>query len=361
MFLYRSVQYGTLTACQHLVDYPAEYVQKILQKKLSKTGSDIEKLSALQWERHICSWHFNADSQPLGDCMNACYLQEEGYNTVRRIIECDDSIGTVVVGFEEVSFTVHRDLICRHSQYFKGAFEGGFSEATDGVVVLKQESVKDFALFAAWLYTGNIELPDADELTWYSHYERKVQRATEAGMAQRDGDSDGSDEASEDCKTTDDQPDQSVIQSLLIDLFIFADRRGVSGLRNDIIDLLAIQRESGWSLVSGSAERVGAAYSSLPSNSMLCRYLIEEAAYGWDFGFGAMDSLQEFPPEFMAAVMKCMLLFSKRKGIKFAPDWRDDMCIFHDHDSDAERERCEAAHLAWQAEMDGRSALEAKE
>jgi len=68
-------------------------------------------------------------------------------------------MGTVIVGFSKVPFRVHRDLICYRSEYFRGAFEGGFAESAKGEVSLKQESVKYFALFLAWLYAGKILLP----------------------------------------------------------------------------------------------------------------------------------------------------------------------------------------------------------
>ncbi|KAK5114029.1 hypothetical protein LTR85_010335 [Meristemomyces frigidus] len=196
-------------------------------------------------------------------------------------------MGTVVVSFEEVAFAVHQDLICRHSQYFKGAFDGGFSETTNGIVVLKQESVKNFTLFLAWLYTGEIELPTANEARWYDSYERKVARAGSRSVLRDDEDGDKPDEGSGDSDDPDndsegsdvsedgdpavngDPPDEDVVRSLLIDLFIFADRRGVPCLQNDIIDLFAKQRENGWSLVSESVERVGIAYSSLPTSSGL--------------------------------------------------------------------------------------------
>lgn len=137
------------------------------------------------------------------------------------------------------------------------------------------------------------------------------------------------------------------IQSILINLYVFVDRRGVAGLRNDIIDLLAEQRGSGWPLLSGSTERVGIAFSCLPSNSTLCRYLIDEATFCWDGKLAMIEHLQDLPTEFTVEAMKATLKYTKKPDDVYMPDWRSRICMLHDHADDVEKTRCAAAHAVW--------------
>ena len=64
---------------------------------------------------------------------------------------------TVVVNVGErayqKSFTVHRGILCFYSGYFEAALNGKFSEANNGVVELREETVDTFERFVFWLYT----------------------------------------------------------------------------------------------------------------------------------------------------------------------------------------------------------------
>ena len=51
------------------------------------------------------------------------------------------------------TFYVHRDLISFYSGYFKAALNGGFAEAKTGVIELKSEEPPVFEGFINWLYT----------------------------------------------------------------------------------------------------------------------------------------------------------------------------------------------------------------
>ena len=68
-----------------------------------------------------------------------------------------DSIVFVHVGPQKKVFGVHKGLICHHSAYFKGALQGEFKEAIDGVVVLADDKPEIFSYFYSWLYTGEIK------------------------------------------------------------------------------------------------------------------------------------------------------------------------------------------------------------
>ncbi len=63
----------------------------------------------------------------------------------------------VIVGKEKQRFGIHKDLVCFHSPYFKGAFEGHFAEAKSGEVVLEDVRPEVFGIFVHWLYTKSID------------------------------------------------------------------------------------------------------------------------------------------------------------------------------------------------------------
>ncbi|KAK4539513.1 hypothetical protein LTR36_010858 [Oleoguttula mirabilis] len=57
------------------------------------------------------------------------------------------------------SQSVHRELLCHHAEYFRGAFHGGFEEETNRVVNLEEEDERTFRMFVAWLYTQKVVPP----------------------------------------------------------------------------------------------------------------------------------------------------------------------------------------------------------
>lgn len=63
----------------------------------------------------------------------------------------------------EETFTIHKELICYYSRFFKAALEGSWTEAETGVVKLPLDSPVVFETFQAWLYSQNLELDEAQE------------------------------------------------------------------------------------------------------------------------------------------------------------------------------------------------------
>ncbi|KAG9964159.1 hypothetical protein KCU61_g3219, partial [Aureobasidium melanogenum] len=75
---------------------------------------------------------------------------------------CFRGIVTVEVGPQKQAFSVHKDLLCYYSDYFRGAFEGSFKETVDGKIWLEKEDPAVFDIFNAFLY--NRRLQDANGL-----------------------------------------------------------------------------------------------------------------------------------------------------------------------------------------------------
>jgi len=104
------------------------------------------------------------------------------------------SMVTIIVGPEERSYIIHKGILCKHAAYFEAALSAGFLESRTMTIRLDEEDPLIFDIFINWLYARKI-LPD----------------------------------------------DASVIDmawQMKAELYIFADRRGCSALKNDTINLM---------------------------------------------------------------------------------------------------------------------------
>lgn len=107
-------------------------------------------------------------------------------------------MATIEVGDGEVkrTFYAHRGLLTFYSGYFKAALEGGFAEAQSGVIKLETEEPSVFEAFITWLYTRKACAKVINPDTACEHYE------------------------------------------LVVKLWIFANRRDIPLLMNEMVDSL---------------------------------------------------------------------------------------------------------------------------
>lgn len=78
-----------------------------------------------------------------------------------------ESVVFVDVGPEQISYAIHKGILCSRSDYFRAALTGNFSEAAEQVVTLDDEDPDTFRTFNAWLYTNVlVEDPDPDKTHW---------------------------------------------------------------------------------------------------------------------------------------------------------------------------------------------------
>ncbi|CAN9287935.1 hypothetical protein AA0119_g8053 [Alternaria tenuissima] len=68
----------------------------------------------------------------------------------------DGKMVTVFIGPTKKRYSIYKDLICHHSEYFRVAFNGLWQESDKGVT-LEDVEIEVFNLFVHWLYTQ--ELP----------------------------------------------------------------------------------------------------------------------------------------------------------------------------------------------------------
>jgi len=53
-------------------------------------------------------------------------------------------------------YTVHEDLICRPSEFFKKAFEGKFKEGEEGVLCMPENEPGTISLYIDWIYRSAV-------------------------------------------------------------------------------------------------------------------------------------------------------------------------------------------------------------
>jgi len=140
-----------------------------------------------------------------------------------------NSIVFFLVGPKRVKFGVHKGVLIRKSAFFRAALTGTFKEATEGTVVLQDDSPKVFEVFVSWLYTRKLE------------------------------------------NTVDEIP-TPCSSNRLAKLYIFADRYDVPILRNDAIDALIKNRRENLQIPTSSFRMV---YDATPPKDPLRRLLAD--------------------------------------------------------------------------------------
>jgi len=145
------------------------------------------------------------------------------------------SLITITVGAEKAVFSVHKELLCDRSEFFRAACNGQFKEA-EGVVNLPEQDPTTFKHFIYWLYTeklrGHFYPESIDPSIQDLKRELKSTLGPEAlndrHLKRKNPDSEALDHANY----------QDLPFVALVSLYILADSLLVRGLRDQIIPLL---------------------------------------------------------------------------------------------------------------------------
>ncbi|PVH85701.1 hypothetical protein DL98DRAFT_377704, partial [Cadophora sp. DSE1049] len=70
---------------------------------------------------------------------------------------------TLLVGSKRKEFMVHKNLICRASDFFKSAFVGDFQEGQSGTISLAEDNPGAVSLFVDWIYQGVVPAGNTEE------------------------------------------------------------------------------------------------------------------------------------------------------------------------------------------------------
>ena len=225
----------------------------------------------------------------------------------RKGIQPRTSFATVLVGQKEEKLTVHEELLTFHSPYFRAALTGGFREAQDKTVTLKEEKGRIFEFFVHWLY--------------YLRFPNKDDSAELYAAWTADNDYG-------DLKTEN-----------LIQLYVFCDKYNVPELKTKTMTEIFnhVEEDDGEALPS--VDLIRFAFDNLPEHAPLCSYLVHAYCY-WaqDFiweDFGSVD----WPSGFIGRVLARYSAFAR--GDLTRDDFNSP-CDYHEHQSVTDRTACEA-------------------
>lgn len=200
-------------------------------------------------------------------------------------------------GEEGGIFTVHAELLCFFSPYYRAALKGGFMES--GKTQLKVNVQGNIlGSVVTWMYSGTVlNMDESMEVT---------------------------------CK-------------ILIELYMFADEYDFLALRRCILSTW----DAAWPKVLPLYAHVNEAYQHLPTDSPMLRFLVELYTHHWETNFDHCkeeeESRAQAPRQFLSALLagKSDLMKKIRDEEPVVCDCCHTACNFHEHESWAEREASE--------------------
>lgn len=219
------------------------------------------------------------------------------------------TIVTVKVDPYAEPFSIHKDLLCHYSGYFRGCFSGKFKEADEKEVTLSEVEPSIFRIFLHWLYTQKILFEDGTE-------------------------------------TIDNADSPKCLD--IIKAYIIGDRYDVPDFRRatfDVVFAFAIYKVP-------SLTDFAYTFDNLPEESPLRKFLIEVLAIEWDFGNEDVETLEEIANAFTPHLLVRLLVAKCRENYPYR-----DICQHHEHVTNEEKKACREARA--KAEIDARAIREA--
>ncbi|KAI4763328.1 hypothetical protein E4T52_08026 [Aureobasidium sp. EXF-3400] len=201
---------------------------------------------------------------------------------------------TVGKGSSVVVFTLPKELLCNSSTYFKAALNNGFSESITQKITLDDDDddPEIFRTYAAWLFEHEIVTQN---------------------LAVHD------------------------IEHHLFHVYIFADKRGIVDLANDVVTVLA----SFWTWNSVDMDVTIKCLPLLSPRSTLYQLVldslvIDTRAFWWDTY--KWEILSRHPGEFIVELFKRDRAFHGH----FKSHYRciEAICHYHEHSGDEEKDEC---------------------
>lgn len=200
----------------------------------------------------------------------------------------------VKVGAQQAEFFIHKELLCRHSEFFARA-TGESWNVNSSIVEVKMPEDREhiFTVFEAWLYD----------------------RALFSNLKPESGDID---------------------VALLADLYIFADRIECPYFQNAIIDRLCLLCDQCVKAKAlPTARIIEHILENTTATSPLRQIMVDVYAYGASFRpeEDFMKTLEEFPAEFVYSVFRSASRWFNEKncGRGSAPYIGDVACRYHTH------------------------------
>jgi hypothetical protein len=214
---------------------------------------------------------------------------------------------TLYVGEARAPFVVMKSVLCRRSEYFRATFEGEFKEATDRITDLPNVEPTIFSLILQWFYTGQVFFSDGKDV-----FPPNLDPATTFDNA--------------------------------IEMFLFADQYDTRSLRLAIFDKIAPIMIGKVSISHPGITIVFQSIQNFPETSGLRKLLVDRLLYNWmpRSQIEVIKAVKSLPEDVVAR-----LIYEDRgnggsrpRGGKSTRPWELDVCQYHEHLNDAEREQC---------------------
>lgn len=156
-------------------------------------------------------------------------------------------------------FYAHRSLLTFYSGYFRAALDGGFAESRSGVIKLDCEECSVFERFVTWLYT----------------YKTRPEKITEGN------------------------PHNHFLSC--VKLWVFADRRDIPLLMNEMVDELQKIVVETWTYPNRVVKEV---YATTTDGSILRRVIVHIYTCCTTKGNMTSEGFEPYPREFLLDLIK---------------------------------------------------------
>jgi hypothetical protein len=248
----------------------------------------------------------------------------------------------VTVGAHEKPFTFHKNLICKHSEYFSRAFGPNFKEGEDGVLHVTKSSERTCRLFQTWVYIQVARSPPGlSEISALMDTSRGVKSLDAAVSASKRKNIDETKRDISDYKHHDN------IMGCLFYLYHFADAYECVKLRNDVMSAFNYLKGDG--LLIPNLEGIAVAFDQLPISSTYCQYYIKNAALNWKHCMTLVETrleTLELPQDFLVEVVHINHKLAREGvGMDALREEIKDSCSFHEHANEEEKQLCRSRSL----------------
>jgi len=257
----------------------------------------------------------------------------------------------IVLDDEEKTFMVYKELLCFHSDYFRGAFTGSFRESVEKSIRISDVSERVFRLFQTWLY-AQVTREEADPATKRHKGDRGVRNPSRNALFHRtllEGMLNVSGVYSLSNMVDLGFDSRHYYYELFFELSIFADQYDVPQLRRDIMTILVdLEKQLYIRKLCRSFGNLGyGLWSKLPDTAPIRLLMATEIASKWQRDVPEKDWILELPQAIVVDVLHVILTkqrdASRAKALDTAIGWP---CDYHEHKNEQERTECESIQAA---------------
>jgi hypothetical protein len=219
------------------------------------------------------------------------------------------TFATVLVGPDEDRFVVHEEVLIHHSQFFRAALTGGFKEAKEKTVRLRDVNPHIFEFFVHWLY--------------YQQFPCQENKVDPELVARRE---------------------EEELDHRLTQMYTFANSHCIQSLERQIFD--AYFDASCNDTMLPADKTIDLAFTMLNPDSALCRLIVDLYCYLEDATTLSYTSAKEWNALFMFCAWQRYkkLVHSNNPPGTCKLRYKLQLCDYHNHQTDAEKKACKGAH-----------------